>query len=107
MIPRSNPLSVKLNKAPSSLQTVAIDDIASVRRGRQSEGLNKHTADGLEDQCFSIIFKDRTKNLDLLAPSGEEAKQWVNGLDKLINNMLNLNRQQNSEQYPSPLRLLQ
>ncbi|XP_040023601.2 1-phosphatidylinositol 4,5-bisphosphate phosphodiesterase delta-1a isoform X1 [Gasterosteus aculeatus] len=80
-------------------QTFAIDDIASVRRGRQSEGLNKHTADGLEDQCFSIIFKDRTKNLDLLAPSGEEAKQWVNGLDKLINNMLNLNRQQNSEHW--------
>lgn len=72
-----------------------------MRKGRQSEGLNKHTDAYVEDQCFSIIFKGRKKNLDLMAVSGAEAKQWVNGLDKIMSNMQNLSRQQKSEQYPS------
>ncbi|KAM8823100.1 1-phosphatidylinositol 4,5-bisphosphate phosphodiesterase delta-1a isoform 2-T2 [Spinachia spinachia] len=80
-------------------QTFAIDDIDSVRKGRQSEGLNNYTHDSVEDQCFSIIFKDRTKNLDLMAASMEEAKQWVNGLDKLISTTQNLNRQQSTEHW--------
>ncbi|XP_054478539.1 1-phosphatidylinositol 4,5-bisphosphate phosphodiesterase delta-1a isoform X2 [Anoplopoma fimbria] len=80
-------------------QTFSIDDIDSVRQGRQSEGLNKHTNSGDEDQCFSIIFKGSKKNLDLMAANREVAKQWVSGLDKIISNMLNLSRQQKSEHW--------
>uniref|UniRef100_A0A8C4E5J0 Phosphoinositide phospholipase C n=1 Tax=Dicentrarchus labrax TaxID=13489 RepID=A0A8C4E5J0_DICLA len=75
----------------------SIDDIDSVRRGRQSEGLNKHTEPTVEEKCFSIIFKGRKKNLDLMAASGGEAKQWVNGLEKIISNMRNLSPQQKSD----------
>lgn len=71
-----------------------------MRQGRQSEGLNKHTEPSLEELCFSIIFKGRKKNLDLMAASGEEARKWVSGIEKIINNMHNLSRQQKSEQYP-------
>lgn len=84
----------------SSLQTVSIDDIDSVRKGRQSEGFHKHTDPTDEERCFSIIFKGRMKNLDLMAATGDDAKQWVSGLEKIIINMKNLNRQQKSEQYP-------
>ncbi|XP_073344300.1 1-phosphatidylinositol 4,5-bisphosphate phosphodiesterase delta-1a isoform X1 [Pagrus major] len=80
-------------------QTFSIDDIDSVRKGRQSEGLNKHTDSRVEEQCFSIIFKGRKKNLDLMAASGGEAKQWVNGIEKIITNMSNLSRQQKSEHW--------
>ncbi|TNN88279.1 1-phosphatidylinositol 4,5-bisphosphate phosphodiesterase delta-1 [Liparis tanakae] len=80
-------------------QTFSIDDIASVRKGRQSEGHNKHTHSNEEDQCFSIIFKGRKKNLDLMAANEGEAKQWVNGLEKIMSNMLNLSRQQKSEHW--------
>ncbi|AWP20603.1 Phosphoinositide phospholipase C [Scophthalmus maximus] len=80
-------------------QTFSIDDIDSVRMGRQSEGLNKHTNPGEEELCFSIIFKGRKKILDLMAPSGQEANQWVSGLNKIISNMRNLNRQQKSEHW--------
>ncbi|XP_036934720.1 1-phosphatidylinositol 4,5-bisphosphate phosphodiesterase delta-1a isoform X2 [Acanthopagrus latus] len=80
-------------------QTFSIDDIDSVRNGRQSEGLNKHTDPRVEEQCFSIIFKGRKKNLDLMAPSSREAKQWVNGIQKIITNMSNLSRQQKSEHW--------
>uniref|UniRef100_A0A8C7SKQ1 Phosphoinositide phospholipase C n=2 Tax=Oncorhynchus mykiss TaxID=8022 RepID=A0A8C7SKQ1_ONCMY len=75
-------------------QTFSIDDVDSVRKGRQSEGLQKHTEAHVEDRCFSIFFKGRRRNLDLVATSVEEARQWVNGLEKIISNMKKLNRQQ-------------
>ncbi|XP_068588352.1 1-phosphatidylinositol 4,5-bisphosphate phosphodiesterase delta-1a isoform X1 [Cebidichthys violaceus] len=80
-------------------QTFSIDEIDSVRKGRQSEGLNKHTQSSVEDQCFSIIFKGSKKNLDLMAANGDQAKRWVNGLDKVMTNMHNLSRQQKSEHW--------
>ncbi|XP_058486582.1 1-phosphatidylinositol 4,5-bisphosphate phosphodiesterase delta-1a isoform X2 [Solea solea] len=80
-------------------QSFSIDDIDSVRMGRQSEGLNKHTNPTDEERCFSIIFKGRKRNLDLMACNNDEAKQWVNGLNKIINNMRNLSRQQKSEHW--------
>uniref|UniRef100_A0A674BW76 Phosphoinositide phospholipase C n=1 Tax=Salmo trutta TaxID=8032 RepID=A0A674BW76_SALTR len=73
-------------------QTFSIDDVDSVRKGRQSEGLQKHTEAHVEDLCFSIIFKGRRRNLDLVAASVEEARQWVNGLEKILSNMKKLNR---------------
>uniref|UniRef100_A0A8C8ISV5 Phosphoinositide phospholipase C n=1 Tax=Oncorhynchus tshawytscha TaxID=74940 RepID=A0A8C8ISV5_ONCTS len=80
-------------------QTFSIDEIESVRKGRQSEGLQKHTEAHVEDRCFSIIFKGRRRNLDLIATSAEEARQWVNGLEKIISNMKKLNSQQTSEHW--------
>ncbi|KAM9337409.1 1-phosphatidylinositol 4,5-bisphosphate phosphodiesterase delta-1a isoform 1-T1 [Symphorus nematophorus] len=87
------------HKAFKRNQTFSIDDIDSVRKGRQSEGLNKHTEPSVEEQCFSIIFKGRKKNLDLMAANPGEAKQWVSGLEKIISNMRNLTRQQKSEHW--------
>ncbi|KAK6293317.1 hypothetical protein J4Q44_G00368180 [Coregonus suidteri] len=80
-------------------QTFSIDEIDSVRKGRQSEGLQKHTEAHVEDRCFSIIFKGRRRTLDLVAASVEEARQWVNGLEKLTSNRRKLNRQQTSEHW--------
>lgn len=71
-----------------------------MRLGRQSEGLRKYTEEQVEGRCFSIIFKGHHKNLDLIASSEEEARQWVNSLQKVISNMNNLNRQEKTEQYP-------
>ncbi|XP_016334803.1 1-phosphatidylinositol 4,5-bisphosphate phosphodiesterase delta-1-like [Sinocyclocheilus anshuiensis] len=71
----------------------------SVRYGRQTEGLQKYTDSSADDRCFSIIFKGRRKNLDLIASSKEEAKRWVSGLEKVMTGMHSLNRQQNSEHW--------
>ena len=79
---------------------VCVDDIATVRQGRHTEGLRKHTDDKVESRAFSILFKSRRKNLDLIASSEEEAKQWVTGLEKLMSNMGKLTQQQKTEQYP-------
>ncbi|XP_072234977.1 1-phosphatidylinositol 4,5-bisphosphate phosphodiesterase delta-1a isoform X1 [Leuresthes tenuis] len=80
-------------------QTFSIDDIESVRKGRQSEGLKKYTDPRVEEQCFSIIFKGSKKNLDLKAATGEEANRWVTSLEKIINNLHNLSHQQKSEHW--------
>uniref|UniRef100_A0A8C3AK60 Phosphoinositide phospholipase C n=1 Tax=Cyclopterus lumpus TaxID=8103 RepID=A0A8C3AK60_CYCLU len=77
----------------------SIDDIDYMRKGRQSEGLNKHTPSSVEGQCFTIIFKGRKKNLDLMAANEDEANKWVNGLEKIMSNMLNLSQQQKSEHW--------
>lgn len=80
------------------LFSVSLDGIAAVRTGRQTEGLRKSTEEQLEDRCFSIVFKGRRKNLDLMASSDEEARQWVRSLQKLISNLNNLSQKQKTDQ---------
>uniref|UniRef100_A0A7N6BUM2 Phosphoinositide phospholipase C n=1 Tax=Anabas testudineus TaxID=64144 RepID=A0A7N6BUM2_ANATE len=91
--------SQKILKKIKTCKSYSINEIESVRKGRESEGLNKHTDPCDEDRCFSIIFNDRKKNLDLMAASPEEADQWVNSLEKVIGNMRNLDHQQKSEHW--------
>lgn len=79
--------------------TFSLDDIAAVRQGRQTEGMRKHTDDKVERRAFSILFKNRRKNLDLIASSEEEARQWVSGLEKLLANMGKLTHQQKTEHW--------
>ncbi|KAF3698979.1 1-phosphatidylinositol 4,5-bisphosphate phosphodiesterase delta-1 [Channa argus] len=80
-------------------QTFSLEDISEVRAGRQSEGLRKYTEEQVEGRCFSIIFKDRHKNLDLMASSEEQAKQWISSLEKMISNINSLNSQQKTEHW--------
>lgn len=79
--------------------TFSLDDVSALRLGRQSEGLRKYTEEQVEGRCFSIMFKNRRKNLDLIASSEEEAKQWVNSLQKLMSNLSNLNSQEKAEHW--------
>nr|XP_020460174.1 1-phosphatidylinositol 4,5-bisphosphate phosphodiesterase delta-1-like isoform X2 [Monopterus albus] len=80
-------------------QTFALDDVSEVRMGRHSEALRKYTEEQEEGCCFSIMFKGRQKTLDLIASSTEEAKQWVNSLDKIISNINNLDSQQKTKHW--------
>uniref|UniRef100_A0AAQ6AFX7 Phosphoinositide phospholipase C n=1 Tax=Amphiprion ocellaris TaxID=80972 RepID=A0AAQ6AFX7_AMPOC len=84
-------------KTFKSKQTFSLDDIAEILMGRQSEGLKKNTEEQVESRCFSIMFKGRRKNLDLIASSEEEAKQWVKSLQKVVSNINNLSRQQTTD----------
>ncbi|XP_043990743.1 1-phosphatidylinositol 4,5-bisphosphate phosphodiesterase delta-1-like isoform X2 [Gambusia affinis] len=81
-------------KTFKSSQTFPVDSISAVRLGRQSEGLKKNTGEHVEGRCFTIVFKGRRKNLDLIASSEEEAGCWVRGLEKLISSLVNLSANQ-------------
>ncbi|XP_075876744.1 1-phosphatidylinositol 4,5-bisphosphate phosphodiesterase delta-1-like isoform X2 [Nelusetta ayraudi] len=80
-------------------QTFSLDNISAVRVGRQSEGLKKNTEEQVECRCFTIVFKGRRKNLDLIASSDEEAKRWVSSLQKLVSTMNSLNQMQKTEHW--------
>ncbi|XP_061876650.1 1-phosphatidylinositol 4,5-bisphosphate phosphodiesterase delta-1a isoform X2 [Entelurus aequoreus] len=86
-------------KVVNRKQTFSIDEVESVRHGRQSEGLSKHTDPAEEARCFSIVFRGRKKVLDLMASDPQEAEQWVKGLNKVISNVRGLSRQQKSEHW--------
>uniref|UniRef100_A0A3Q2PTQ6 Phosphoinositide phospholipase C n=1 Tax=Fundulus heteroclitus TaxID=8078 RepID=A0A3Q2PTQ6_FUNHE len=86
-------------KTFKSSQTFPVDSISAVRLGRQSEGLKKNTEEHVECRCFTILFKGRRKNLDLMASSEEEAGRWVRSLEKLISNLNNLSHQQKTEHW--------
>ncbi|XP_005297184.2 1-phosphatidylinositol 4,5-bisphosphate phosphodiesterase delta-1 isoform X1 [Chrysemys picta bellii] len=75
--------SKKMLRSPES-QLFSIEDIRDVRPGHMTEGMEKYAKDVPEHRCFSIIFKDQRKNLDLIASSEDDANHWTAGLKKII-----------------------
>ncbi|XP_053119091.1 1-phosphatidylinositol 4,5-bisphosphate phosphodiesterase delta-1 [Hemicordylus capensis] len=75
--------SKKMLRSPEA-QLFSIEDIQDVRAGHKTEGMEKYAKDVPEYRCFSIIFKDQRKNLDLIATSEVDANHWVAGLRKII-----------------------
>ncbi|KAM5274386.1 1-phosphatidylinositol 4,5-bisphosphate phosphodiesterase delta-3 [Ctenodactylus gundi] len=60
-----------------------VQHIEAIREGHQSEGLRRFGGAFPAGRCLTIAFKGHRKNLDLVAPSAEEAQCWVRGLAKL------------------------
>uniref|UniRef100_A0A8D0GVC4 Phosphoinositide phospholipase C n=1 Tax=Sphenodon punctatus TaxID=8508 RepID=A0A8D0GVC4_SPHPU len=85
--------SRKMLRSPES-QLFSIEDIQDVRPGHQTEGMEKHAKDVPENRCFSIVFKDHKKNLDLIASSEDDANHWITGLGKIITNSNCMNQKQ-------------
>ncbi|XP_067386606.1 1-phosphatidylinositol 4,5-bisphosphate phosphodiesterase delta-1 isoform X2 [Emydura macquarii macquarii] len=75
--------SKKVLRSPES-QLFSIEDIRDVRPGHETEGMEKYAKDVPEYRCFSIVFKDQRKNLDLIASSEDDANHWIAGLRKII-----------------------
>ncbi|XP_012920143.1 1-phosphatidylinositol 4,5-bisphosphate phosphodiesterase eta-2 isoform X1 [Mustela putorius furo] len=64
---------------------ISIDSIQEVSEGRQSEVFQRYP-DGVFDPncCFSIYHGSHRESLDLVSPSGDEARTWVTGLRYLM-----------------------
>ncbi|XP_003786299.1 1-phosphatidylinositol 4,5-bisphosphate phosphodiesterase delta-3 [Otolemur garnettii] len=72
----------RIPRAPSQ-HIFFLQHIEDVREGHQSEGLRRFGGAFPPARCLTIAFKGRRKNLDLAAPTAEEAQCWVRGLAKL------------------------
>ncbi|XP_061033103.1 1-phosphatidylinositol 4,5-bisphosphate phosphodiesterase delta-3 isoform X2 [Eubalaena glacialis] len=72
----------RIPRAPSQ-HIFFVQHIEAVREGHQSEGLRRFGGAFEPARCLTIAFKGRRKNLDLVAPTAEEAQRWVRGLAKL------------------------
>lgn len=84
---------------------VSIDAIQEVSEGRQSEIFQRYP-DGIFDPncCFSIYHGSHRESLDLVSPSGDEARAWVTGLRYLMAGISDedslARRQRTRDQYP-------
>ena len=84
---------------------VSIDSIQEVSEGRQSEIFQRYP-DGIFDPncCFSIYHGSHRESLDLVSPSGDEARTWVTGLRYLMAGIRDedslARRQRTTDQYP-------
>lgn len=84
---------------------VSIDSIQEVSEGRRSEIFQRYP-DGSFDPncCFSIYHGSHRQSLDLVSPSGDEARTWVTGLRYLMAGISDedslARRQRTRDQYP-------
>lgn len=89
----------------SHLPAVSIDSIQEVSEGRQSEIFQRYPDSSFDPNCcFSIYHGSHRESLDLVSPSGEEARTWVTGLRYLMAGISDedslARRQRTRDQYP-------
>ncbi|XP_014639296.1 PREDICTED: 1-phosphatidylinositol 4,5-bisphosphate phosphodiesterase eta-2 [Ceratotherium simum simum] len=64
---------------------ISIDSIQEVSEGRQSEIFQRYPNGSFDPNCcFSIYHGSHRESLDLVLPSGDEARTWVTGLRYLM-----------------------
>lgn len=76
-------------------------DLEAVREGHQSEVLLSTADEFPADRCFTLVFRGRRANLDLVADSADEAQCWVRGMRKLMENVESMGERERLDQYPS------
>uniref|UniRef100_A0A672MZJ3 Phosphoinositide phospholipase C n=1 Tax=Sinocyclocheilus grahami TaxID=75366 RepID=A0A672MZJ3_SINGR len=96
-------IAYKSTKFILSLQffSVSISDVEAVREGHQSEALLNVADDFPADHCFTLVFRGRRGNLDLVADSAKEAQAWIQGIRVLMENMENMDESTKLDQWIS------
>ncbi|KAK5619272.1 1-phosphatidylinositol 4,5-bisphosphate phosphodiesterase delta-4 [Crenichthys baileyi] len=89
----------KSKKAGKAHSTFSVSDVEVVREGHQSEVLLSIADVFPADRCFTVVFRGRRGNLDLVAESTEEAQSWIKGLRKLIENLENMGEREKLDQW--------
>ncbi|KAM9304785.1 1-phosphatidylinositol 4,5-bisphosphate phosphodiesterase delta-4 [Gastrophryne carolinensis] len=89
----------KSKKTGNTKSTFSISDIETIREGHQSEVLQSLADEFQADLCFTIVFHGRRGNLDLIANSPEEAQCWIQGLEKLIETVKNMDQKELLDQW--------
>lgn len=79
---------------------VSVSDVEAIREGHQSEVLLSIADEFPADRCFTLVFRSRRVNLDLVAESAEEAQSWIRGIRKLMENLENMGEREKLDQYP-------
>ncbi len=86
-----------------------LDNISEVRIGWKTDNFNKiesrirrslHIKKSLnfsQDNCFSLVFENRTETIDLVAPSNKTRDLWVQALDYIITANRNQKKENQNE----------
>ncbi|XP_068612358.1 1-phosphatidylinositol 4,5-bisphosphate phosphodiesterase delta-4-like [Brachionichthys hirsutus] len=91
----------KSKKAGNTHSTFSVSDVEVIREGHQSEVLLSIADEFPADRCFTLVFRGRKGNLDLVAESAEEAQSWIRGMRKLIENLENMGEREKLDQWIS------
>uniref|UniRef100_A0A8C2L4A8 Phosphoinositide phospholipase C n=1 Tax=Cyprinus carpio TaxID=7962 RepID=A0A8C2L4A8_CYPCA len=89
----------KSKKAGNTHSTFSVGDVEAVREGHQSEVLLSIADEFPPDRCFTLVFRGRRGNLDLVAESAGEAQSWIKGMRKLIDNLENMGQREKLDQW--------
>ncbi|XP_035249746.1 1-phosphatidylinositol 4,5-bisphosphate phosphodiesterase delta-4-like isoform X2 [Anguilla anguilla] len=89
----------KSKKAGKAHSTFSVSDVEAVREGHQSEVLLSIADEFPPDRCFTLVFRGRRGNLDLVAESAEEAQSWIRGMRKLIESLENMGERERLDQW--------
>uniref|UniRef100_A0A671SDP3 Phosphoinositide phospholipase C n=1 Tax=Sinocyclocheilus anshuiensis TaxID=1608454 RepID=A0A671SDP3_9TELE len=89
----------KSKKAGNAHSTFSVGDVEAVREGHQSEVLLSIADEFPPDRCFTLVFRGRRGNLDLVAESAGEAQSWIKGIRKLIDNLENMGQREKLDQW--------
>uniref|UniRef100_A0A8C6LHE2 Phosphoinositide phospholipase C n=1 Tax=Nothobranchius furzeri TaxID=105023 RepID=A0A8C6LHE2_NOTFU len=89
----------KSKKAGNAHSTFSVNDVEAIREGHQSEVLLSIADEFPADRCFTLVFRSRRSNLDLVAESAEEAQSWIKGMRKLIESLENMGEREKLDQW--------
>uniref|UniRef100_A0A4W6DVW2 Phosphoinositide phospholipase C n=1 Tax=Lates calcarifer TaxID=8187 RepID=A0A4W6DVW2_LATCA len=89
----------KSKKAGNTHSTFSVSDVEAIREGHQSEVLLSIADEFPAERCFTLVFRGRRGNLDLVAESAEEAQTWIRGMRKLIENLENMGEREKLDQW--------
>ncbi|XP_062390525.1 1-phosphatidylinositol 4,5-bisphosphate phosphodiesterase delta-4 [Sardina pilchardus] len=82
-----------------SNSSFSVMDVELVREGHQSEVLQSLAQEFAAECCFTLVFRGRRGNLDLVAETAEEAGAWIQGLRALIENMESMDEREKLDQW--------
>lgn len=89
-----------MSKYKCVIPSVSVGDVETVREGHQSEVFLNMPDEFPPECCFTLVFRGRRRNLDLVASSAEEAQAWIQGMQMLIENLQNMDECEKLDQYP-------
>nr|XP_056717278.1 1-phosphatidylinositol 4,5-bisphosphate phosphodiesterase delta-4 [Euleptes europaea] len=86
-------------KSGNAKSAFSVSDVETVREGHQSEVLQSLAEEFPPECCFTIVFHGRRGNLDLIASSAEEAQCWIQGLQRLVEVVTNMDQKEKIDQW--------
>ncbi|XP_007287888.3 1-phosphatidylinositol 4,5-bisphosphate phosphodiesterase delta-4 [Astyanax mexicanus] len=96
-------IAYKSTWAMNSYSTFSVADVEAVREGHESEVFLSVADEFPPERCFTLVFRGRRGNLDLVADTAEEAQAWIQGMQTLIENLENMGESQKLDQWVSDL----
>lgn len=82
-----------------SNSSFCVCDVEAVREGHQSEVLQSLAQEFAADCCFTLVFRGRRGNLDLVAETADVARTWIKGLRLLVENMQSMDDREKIDQW--------